>query len=978
MHLVFRIVVWVLATLIVLTTGTYVYLRNADLSIYREQIEERLSEAIGQEVRIDGSFDLDFGNLTRVTAEQITLSNPNWQPEPAIVSIGHFSATVDLWSLAFGPIIVDSLEIQDATVRLERNDRSEANWDRTDVQPDKQQDGNFDPELIAFREIRMQGIQLTYLDPSRKTPLFIALDHLRLKPDENNVLDLDVSATVNDIPLSADGKLGPWTNLLHGKNVSADLDLLLGKVSLAIHGSVADLSQLEGIEASFNLDGPAIDRVIGTLGFAPFAEGKFKLEGNMQRLDYGSQFKLEGNLGAIDIFASGDIDMLIRPGRAELDFSFSGPDTKYVAEVFGIEGAAAAPFHVSGKMDMEGSRYTFSDIELQFAAGDIDIDGWIDLHDSIPNGDMTISGSGPDFSVIGPFADIEGLPAEFFKIDGRVQKDRANWYFDDFVLQVGENLFGVNGKFDTSDATSNQIDITATGPDISFLQPMVGLQGLPAWPYDVAVRVKPHRSGLLLEKATGVFGDNSIDLNGVIGTKPGLAGTDIEFLVEGPELINVALLTGIPYLPNGVFSIGGRVMIDDDDLQLESVHASTGEISASANGKISLESDPVNFDLGVSVSGANLSKLMPFELESVPATPFSLSGQVSGTPTGFSVEKIVIIIGNSNIDGDLTVIFDARPKLKGVFSSTFLDLTEQLPQTAATITGTYEPEKKFLLSNEPLATDWLDFANIDLSLTADRLKLRQADVLDFQIGLRLADGTLDIEPVSFRESEGRVFGNVHLRPVDGVYVFDAALDVENVHLGLLAYENQDRATLPALTGRLELNGTGNSLHQLMASSNGALSLNQGAGRLKDVMGSRLLGDVILEVFRALIPAREEELYTTLECAIYQVDFENGLATIENLAIQTDKMTIVVEGTVNFENEILDLEVRVKPREGLGISVGGFANSLLRLGGTLQNPQPRLDPAGTGVAVATGGLSIIAKGLWDSVTSRRDICKDREK
>jgi hypothetical protein len=89
------------------------------------------------------------------------------------------------------------------------------------------------------------------------------------------------------------------------------------------------------------------------------------------------------------------------------------------------------------------------------------------------------------------------------------------------------------------------------------------------------------------------------------------------------------------------------------------------------------------------------------------------------------------------------------------------------------------------------------------------------------------------------------------------------------------------------------------------------------------------------------------------------------------------MTVLVFGDLDFNNEKLDLAIRAKPREGLGISIGGVVNSFLKLGGTLSKPKLQVDPKGTvvtgGVAVATGGLSLLAKGLFDRLSAQADIC-----
>ena len=266
-------------------------------------------------------------------------------------------------------------------------------------------------------------------------------------------------------------------------------------------------------------------------------------------------------------------------------------------------------------------------------------------------------------------------------------------------------------------------------------------------------------------------------------------------------------------------------------------------------------------------------------------------------------------------------------------------------------------------------------------MKTDHLILGFGDVKDFHIGIKLWDGVFDIDPVSFQETEGSVAASLHLAPGNGAYNFDVSLDIENMHVGLLGSTDQERITVPPVHGQLKLSGTGRSLHELMASSNGNLSVTQGEGRLKDLMTSRLFGDLVLQIIRTLNPLQTEEEYTTLQCATYVVDVVDGLATIQNFAIQTDRMATIAKGSIDFEDEKLDLSMRASPREGLGISIGSVANSFFKLGGTLQDPKLQIDTASsvatTGAAVATAGLSIVAKGLWDRVRAQTDICEDLE-
>ena len=248
----------------------------------------------------------------------------------------------------------------------------------------------------------------------------------------------------------------------------------------------------------------------------PFAAGEFEVTVDIDAEDDATLVDLSGNLGEITVFASGSIEKFIDPGRAEFEFDFAGPDAKYVAEVFGLENVTQAPFQVSGQFDLQGRRYALSNTEARFAAGELGIDGWIDLSRTVPDGDVTITSSGPDLSLVGAFSGMPGIPAEAFEWHGRIQKYGETWRFDDFEIQVGANRLTVSGELDSSNAAVDQIAITATGPDISILQDITGLQGIPARPYNVSVRLRPADAGLRLESAVGVFGDNLVEVDGVL------------------------------------------------------------------------------------------------------------------------------------------------------------------------------------------------------------------------------------------------------------------------------------------------------------------------------------------------------------------------------------------------------------------------------------------------------------------------------
>jgi len=388
-------------------------------------------------------------------------------------------------------------------------------------------------------------------------------------------------------------------------------------------------------------------------------------------------------------------------------------------------------------------------------------------------------------------------------------------------------------------------------------------------------------------------------------------------------------------------------------------------------------------NLEYAMSGPSLREVGKVFLPNVlPDKDFSVSGTFQGTPSGFAVRNWLAQVGNNDLLGEFSADLRGKPQIEGSLVSTHLDITDrtQIPDDNVLPTEANPADSdEFLFSDDLLETGLLQAVNLDLQLEIDELVTNVMRVNDVRLGVQLQDGALSVDPIQLRDEFGSIAGNFSLAPQNDSYVMRAMLNVDGLRAGLSATKDQDRSTLPPISGRLELDGTGNSLRTIMASSNGTISFRQGTGTVKEVFGSAFFKDVLLQVLRTLNPLSRSRGYQVLECGIYDVGIVDGRATIDKFIIQTDTMTTIASGSVNLRNEKLDIAFRAKPREGIGISLGTVANQLLEVRGTLESPRVRVDAGRTatttGAAVATGGLSLLARGLWDRLSAEADICED---
>ncbi|MDJ0906137.1 MAG: AsmA-like C-terminal region-containing protein [Woeseiaceae bacterium] len=1123
---IIRLFAWSLAVLAFLVMGLYVYLRSADLSVYQSQIEKILARSIGHELDVGGLFELRFGPTTVIVAEDAALVNPDWPGDGELIRVGHLTFAFNTWSLFSSTFLVEELRATDVSGKLLRDEGGRINWISERIQPQASDGAAPDLNRVAFRKVDIEGVEFLYEDPRRPRPVLSLIEFLRISPDENDILDLDLRGDVNELPLWADGKIGPWRNFVDGQDILADLEMTLGPARLSLEGRVADVVQLEGVELTAVLAGPAIERALERLGVPPFASGEFQISADVQQQDVGHRVRLDGTLGQISLFASGSTDSFPLPRSVNYDFSITGPDAGAIAELAGIDAVAAAPFQVSGEYWRDNSVIGFNDALLRVGQNALGFTGDVDL-DSLDIF-MAVNADGPDFSMIGPFIDLDGLPSAPYSIRGEVRRVGAAWEANEVDARVGDNLLAVSGRVETGSNAESRITLRADGPDISILQDFTDLAGIPSRPYDIDVVVRSHPDGILIEQGTGIFGENRVDAQGKVALAPGLVGTSGTVRLSGPEFHNVALLSGVPYLPAGPFDIAGDVAVRSGALRLDGVSARVGELQASASGTVGTAGgERGQFDLDVTLAGPDLSALPevqglevfagdPFRmagriaragesltatgldvsvgnfaatltgsvsgaaeqvrlsvsasaedslmvrkiagLNYLPAGPvvidgdfdlsgdeirlsetrlsvgeyrveangsvnlrprsnnsdlvfsfsgpslyevglirdftlfadkeFSVSGEFAGTASGFEVDELIARIGDNDLRGEFDANLEGKPQFVATLTSSYLDLTDRFGQGGVEEPDEDAPEESGdtgdgrYFSDQPLDTSGLQLADIDVKLRVGELISNSVSVTDVEVGVRLQNGALQVEPISLRQNDGSIEARVSLAPEQGQYRLSTRLEANDIRVGAFAPGDADIESLPQLNGSLALDGVGNSIRSILASANGSLSFRQGAGKVRNVFGSAVFRDILFEVFRRLNPLRKTRDYQLLECGIYEVSVTEGIATIDNLAIQTDAMTTIARGEINLRNERLDLAFRAKPREGIGISLGTVVNELLEVRGTLKSPRIGVDAGRTatttGAAVATGGLSLLARGLWDRISAEGDICNRQQK
>jgi uncharacterized protein involved in outer membrane biogenesis len=465
-------------------------------------------------------------------------------------------------------------------------------------------------------------------------------------------------------------------------------------------------------------------------------------------------------------------------------------------------------------------------------------------------------------------------------------------------------------------------------------------------------------------------------------------GTDLAVESDGPDASLFKAVTGLE-IPVAPFQVSGRLERLEDSYRFHRVRVRLGEHRASIDGSLGELPEMVGTDLEIHASGpdTNLYEALA-GLPTLPDEPFTLDGRLNGTPELFSAREFRLTFGDSHLEGEFKVDITGKPAVEARLTSRVLDfrrLRDQVEAAENAPRATPSQDNQaakahgaLLFRDEPLNLAWLQAADADVAIRVEQLHLPANSFRNLTVDVHLEDGRLEVERATAAgRGEGRMTGSLLLEPHQESYRLDTEISLWHIRL-----DPPDAVTelleRPPIDIDIDLEAVGATPHELASSTNGAVQLVIGKGIFDSSVLDLVTADILLTLLNAFNPFANEEPTTELQCGIALLSISDGIAKLEPMAFQSDKMTLLGEGKINLATENLNLRWVTKPRKGIGISASMITNPYIKLGGTLADPSLELKPleavTSTGVAVATMGLSLVAKGMFDRVTAEKKVCK----
>ncbi|WFL67657.1 AsmA family protein [Pantoea sp. X85] len=382
--------------------------------------------------------------------------------------------------------------------------------------------------------------------------------------------------------------------------------------------------------------------------------------------------------------------------------------------------------------------------------------------------------------------------------------------------------------------------------------------------------------------------------------------------------------------------------------------------------------DPLNLgglDVRLRFAGDTLANLYGLTGVLLPDTPpYETDGHLiarfnEAKGPLFRYEKFNGHIGDSDIHGSLTYRQGKpRPTLTGELTSNQLRMedlgpligvnsgkgSEKTQQAKAQRGEASSQPADRVLPHDKFDTKSWDVMDADVKFSGKRIEhSSKLPLSDLYTHLQLKNGDLLLDPLRFGMAGGSINSTIHLEgdrsPMRGRADLHARkLRLRQLFPDVTAMQN----SLGQLNGDASLSGTGNSVADLLGTSNGELKLLMNDGlisrSLMEIAGLNVGNYVVGKLFG------DDEV--KINCAATDMNIRQGLATPKLFLLDTENAVINVTGNVNFANERMDLSINP---ESKGIRIITL-RSPLYVRGTFKNPDAGVK---AGPLIARGAAAV---------------------
>ena len=716
--------------------------------------------------------------------------------------------------------------------------------------------------------------------------------------------------------------------------------------------------------------------------------GAYHLQGRVQRQDEKLWLRnIRAGIGddeEYQFLLSGFLTPRQQYVGSQLTVRARGESLAALAELVGQQGIPDFPFNISADVSRTSSSTYYengifeSGIVVVKFAGHV---GDTPLEDDM---ELTFNASVPRMKeVIAEFGvAVEWLPEGDLVASGSVQKKNGKMLVEKFVASFNGAKLQVSGDIGPLPSLAGtRLTVELDGEDLSrLLPPDLSAESL-AHAFAASGRISLSGNELEVDRFAANIGHTTFAGDFAIGLDPFLGSGRFSLKADSPDVFQVLPLLEEITVPHvAKMKYRGSGSWADNFWNLDNSRLELGEgfveISGSLDGPPSFE----RTDLEVEWQASSVRNFSVIAGRELPDHPLRLKARLLGTREVMTLENFELTFGESDLSGQFTMRDAEVPVVEIDVVSKLFDISEYLPEPEEEAPPETPEADHKVIPDSPLPLRLLRTFEADVEIDAGEIRTRSLTMLGFDLDATVSNGALKIQQMTYASRRGGYLTlSSDLIPNEsGGADFRLSVDGKDLVLGTRAKTEEELQQLPLLELRAELTANGETVRELAGSMDGYVRLVGGAGRVPSGSLSFFTQDFATEVINAINPFTKSEPFTRVDCAVILLHFDEGVVEGQPAFVQqTDKLRIFANTRIDLKTEKIDADFKMTPRKGLGISLSGLVNPYIKLTGTLGKPSLVIDPGSVliegGVAVATAGLSILAKSFKDRFLSEKDPC-----
>lgn len=391
-------------------------------------------------------------------------------------------------------------------------------------------------------------------------------------------------------------------------------------------------------------------------------------------------------------------------------------------------------------------------------------------------------------------------------------------------------------------------------------------------------------------------------------------------------------------------------------------------VKADVNGGIVNVSDSPQYALETNIYNPAGNLNMP---------EITLSSRIDGDLKGLNMKINSMNIVDNNITGMMNVRWDSKvPQISADLKSPKINVQQfNTNNNFANVSLGLINEAKALefVPNKEVPYALLSSLDANINLNIGNLILAQGlEANNVSANVILKNGRLSVKPLELDFGGGNIVATILVDSVShsiSIIANSKNMLLQNLYKEFAISGDGDFGIKSGGNLDLDVNlsSEGNTYRELSENLKGQVIAIAGKSVLQTGGLQFLKQGLISQLLSLLNLQNHKEKDLNLNCAVMRADFGNGKAIFPNgIAVDSDLLMLISDGSINLINDKLSFTIEPSLNKLASGNIAQALASFIRLSGTLQNPQLKLDDTEAlktivGV-VATGGANYLGSQM----------------